>query len=588
MNRLDNIAFIYLAVTLVLCGSVGCATQKAWEETPAADRVALHDLTRTIRLISDTQIHESRGTASRFFSLAGDEFVNVTIRTGQQVIGAGDLLRAAVTPDIKYPLTLHLGDAMDVSCETEWTQFSRVMGGQLGAPGSNSWLLTPGNHDGFLAGNFFPTAGWYTAAYWDNVCNGGRGKKDQKGEHNVYNRMPKGKMLEKYISQLLGVSVTELPAKGIKCVNDGALCIAYEARQDQDSWSSYMVQLVRVPASDSSALPIYALLLDSSDYPTRPYIGIMDIKAGVDAGVSARQSAAALELVRAMPLNAKFFIAAHHPFFRWNVAKWSDPNRDGLGKLLSDSHFLRFFVSAHTHEGGWYQHAFEGRTFYELNLGSLADAPLYYRNLQLQQGSMGAITVRSERIRLTDTSFGIDCRDIPLPTQGYREIDQRSMSDRMHKYPVVVRTVASLGPALWRFLAFWEAKHVELAPQLLAYVDVVQYSMPLDLKFSFWPAGPMSQEKIFADRADLVKHLKHLAVCNDDQHGCSVQRKGQLLNALDDYYWSPALDAAIRDAGHKVRYCMATRIVAETGNNHGSVNQTLERSAIDQRTVPLD
>ncbi|MEJ7806919.1 MAG: hypothetical protein WKG03_13485, partial [Telluria sp.] len=181
-----------------------------------------------IRLIADTQVHESRGTASRFMSLAGDEFVNVTIRTGQQVIGSGDLLRAALTPANAFPLTLHLGDAIDVSCETEWAHFSRVMKGQLGPPGSKSWLLAPGNHDGFYVGNFFPNKqGLYTKSHWDNVCNAGRSKiGNRDNERNLYNAMTKGSLVKAYASELAGAGTAMLPS-GRQCVDGQALCFAY-------------------------------------------------------------------------------------------------------------------------------------------------------------------------------------------------------------------------------------------------------------------------------------------------------------------------------------------------------------------------
>lgn len=55
--------------------------------------VPIAEVTQPIGLISDTQIHESRGTAaSRYFSNTGDEIVEVTVRTGQQVIGSTDIL----------------------------------------------------------------------------------------------------------------------------------------------------------------------------------------------------------------------------------------------------------------------------------------------------------------------------------------------------------------------------------------------------------------------------------------------------------------------------------------------------------------
>lgn len=572
------------AIALSLTAA-GCATPTPWADKPAgADPGGSTALTLPIRLIADTQVHESRGTASRFMSLAGDEFVNVTIRTGQQVIGSGDLLRAALTPANAFPLTLHLGDAIDVSCQTEWTHFSRVMKGQLGAPGSNSWLLAPGNHDGFYVGNFFPVEqGMYTEGNWNNVCNAGRSKVGNRDDGpNLYNAMTKGAIVKAYAGDLLGTGVPILPS-GRQCVDGNALCFAYAV--GNDSWSSHIVQLVRLPRSNDAATEIYALLLDSSDYPSRPYIGLGDIKAGVTAGVSAAQSHAAIDLLRDLPAGARFFIAAHHPYGSWKAGKWAAPDRSAFDNLLADKRFMNLFVSAHTHEGGWYQHARNGGMLYELNLGSLSDAPLHYRTLSFARTGKGEITVHSARTLLGEKS-GIDCSAIPLPTNGFRERDQRTMSDRIKKFPLVVRTVASLGPALWHFLAFWEAKHTELGPQLLAYADVVEYSMPSDQRFQYRWGDPGAREIAFPDRASLIARLKYLSNCHD-KTSSSIQEKGHLLKALDDYYWNASTDAAVRDAGHQARYCMAARIVAETGKNRSAVDNALQRSVIESRTLPV-
>jgi hypothetical protein len=421
----------------------------------------------------------------------------------------------------------------------------------------------------------------YTKGNWDNVCNAGRSKVDNKDRKpNLYNGMTKGAIVMAYARDLVGLETAMAPS-GRHCVDGKALCIAYAARPD--AWSSHIVQLVRLPQTNNKAAGIYALLLDSSDYPSRPYIGVGDIKAGVEAGVSAAQSRAALQLIRDLPADARFFIAAHHPYDAWGTDKWATPHRVALDELLADSRFMKFFVSAHTHEGGWYQHARAGGMLYELNLGSLSDAPLHYRTLSFAQGSTGEITVHSSRMLLSEKS-GIDCSDIPLPGNGFRETDQRTMSDRINKFPVLVRTLASLGPALWHFLAFWEAKHTELGPQLLAYADVVEYSMPLDHQFWFRLGDPGAKEITFPDRASLIERLKYLQHCHDKEL-CSVQEKGHLLKALDDYYWNSSTNVAVRDAGHKARYCMAARIVAQTGENHSAVENALKRSEIESRIL---
>lgn len=119
MDRLSGL------VALLLCNVLGaCAAAPGirWQDAGHALSAESIPLTQPVVLLADTQIHESRGTASHFWSLAGDEFFPVTIRTGQQVIGAPDMLLEALerTRDAPLLLHLHLGDAIDVSCQSEW------------------------------------------------------------------------------------------------------------------------------------------------------------------------------------------------------------------------------------------------------------------------------------------------------------------------------------------------------------------------------------------------------------------------------------------------------------------------------------
>jgi len=143
----------------------------SWQ--PAAPAVAL---TAEIALVSDTQFHESRGYPSPILQGSGDEIVEVTIRSAQQVIGADDLLQRAI--DMAGPsLLLHAGDAIDMSCSSEWDRFERVMRSK-GAPGPRTWVYTPGNHDGYLAGNLSTPADEkhgrpFKDADWAKLCNAG-------------------------------------------------------------------------------------------------------------------------------------------------------------------------------------------------------------------------------------------------------------------------------------------------------------------------------------------------------------------------------------------------------------------------------
>lgn len=562
----------YIAIFALTVFLSGCASKRPsyWTVTDDFDTSTAREITEQIRLVADSQIHESRGTASRFFSLAGDEFVSVTIRTGQQVIGSGDLLRAALSDKVNYPLTLHLGDAIDVSCKTEWDHFARVIKGELGEPGAESWLFAPGNHDGFLVGNFFPLeSGAYTDSNWNQVCNAGRAS---IGKRLVNVGIPKHLLVSSYVNDLLK-PMKALPESGSECHKNGKLCVAYQ--YGTKPWSSYVVQLVKLPQAVGIVAPVYALMLDTSDYPTRPYIWPGMIWAGDTGKMSAAQTQAALALVKQLPSNAKFFIAAHHPYQSWKVDKWDRASRSGFDQLIGDPRFMRLLVSAHTHEGGWYEHKNSSGSLFELNLGSLSDAPVYFRSLAFEEDSAGVIKVNSKRILLS-MNREIDCRNVPKPSIGYRTADQASYTERHAGLPIALRYIAGFGHATVHFLKFWEAKHKELEPQLLAYADVVTASMPLEHRLVVEGRNP------FMNRDDLVHRLKN---CDLKKDKCSVQEKGHILMALDDYYWMSA-PQEVKNAGHQMRYCMALNSALDAGANSKVVEDALERTTVISMTIP--
>jgi hypothetical protein len=587
MNRF--VAAVGCIASALVLGGCASGHYTAWEAGPDLDASTGRPITRPIGVLADTQIHESRGTASRWWSLAGDEFVPVTIRTGQQVIGAGDVLLAALRHGKSLPLTLHAGDALDVSCQTEWALFSEIMRGERGRPGADSWLLAPGNHDGYLVGNFHPTSdGLYTDGYWRNVCNAGRHAIG--GKTVVHDRLRKGELVEAYVRQLLDTGTgVRLPRADNRCPDPAGLCVAYAI--STRSWSSFIVQMVRLPPASSSDVPVHAVLLDTSDYATQPRVSPFGVHAGIDAGLSMAQLSAVTSLVARLPERARFFFVGHHPLSAWQVDQWSEEKRAELRRLVADPRSLGFVVTAHTHEGGWFRYRAADIELLELNVGSLSDAPLYYRTLSFETDSAGRIGVVSNRLLMSGLDAGPDCSTYESPKRhsGYAVRDQRSESDRLADAPPLVRRFGAFASAVGHFFAFWRAKHAELAPQLLAYADVVDRTMPADHAFVFHPFGESSGPRTLKGSSAVAGRLRDLAKCSD-AHACSVQEKGHLLYSLERYYWHAAdTPVAVKSAAHELRYCAAVKSAEEAARisdrERAAVAATLERSAVERRPL---
>lgn len=571
---------IGITLSILVLSACGRPPPQSWSDAAPWGDTATQDLTLPIALIADTQIHESRGTASRYFSLAGDQFVEVTIRSGQQVLGAGDILQEALRKSRDYRLALHLGDAIDVSCSTEWQRFSLVMARERGAPGPSTWLFAPGNHDGYLVGNFYPLdRGVYTDSYWNNICNVGR---VIQNDHYVHERITKPRVLQDYLNKLFGdKKQLDQSTQSRICPLKG-LCLSYSL--SIEGWTSYLIQLVELPAAPTAKRPIYALLLDTSDYDVRPYLPGSNPKAGLEAGVSQRQLQSALELLGEVGQDARFFIAGHHPVETWRINGSPPTNGNAWAALLADPRFLRFFVTAHTHEGGWYKHQIEGITLNELNLGSLADAPAYFRSLQFQENAEGSIRANSERVILANEASP-DCTQFSAKAgSGYAVSEQMSQAQRWSDYPwYLSRGLAAISATRYSF-ALWSAKHEELRPQLRFYADIVDSTMPAEQIISYEAFGTPASTRVLAGKQQVVERLIHLSDCNDGK-ACSVQEKGHLMLAMDDYYWDESTPKPVREAAHIQRYCVALKSTEELGSGQKVVAKVLENSAPQFRTL---
>lgn len=590
-----------MKATLLVAGAVlvaGCAFREIkGKPEPAVD--AAPALTRPIGLVADTQLHESRGEPSHYLGLGGDEFVPVTIRAGQQVIGAEDVLAAALTVTNSLPLVIHAGDAIDVSCQTEWTRFKRVMTSSErgGTPSATSWLLAPGNHDGLLAGVIFPTESdkLYRKDYWNNLCNAGllmkEDEDDKKKLETVRSSMAKPKLVKAYVGLLGGNFGSDSKAEG--CDDARNLCwVAFAP--PKEGWRSFLVQLVKLPEAVGSTIPIYALLLDTSDYESQPYLTTFN--AGTQGNLSTDQLSAASLLLSHVPPTARYFFIAHHPASDWRSERWSPEQLAAWGTLLKDPRSLQFLVSAHTHEGSLRENSSALGTFKELNTGSLADAPIYLRTLEFRGMPGGPVGVRSESILVDVNRERCDqlrqrnavrhattveqCeRPIAQPDdQDYGVGSQRSESDRAGERGPGLYALFS---AIWYFFNRHESKHKELRPQLLAYADIVDETMPQDAQLEFvWTTdeglNPVSEE--LSGKVRVSNALRKHANCASGKGKGSVQYKGNLLFAVENYYANSA-PATVKTTAQEMRLCLAVSATQDSASGDQKVRKTMESIA---------
>ena len=121
--------------------------------TTAQGQLKSSDVTRML-IISDNQEHLLTGGPLKSFSPMAERLVtSVGLRSPLANVGGRLLMREAINfgKEQGAQFVLHLGDAVDISCENELEAVFNALDND--APGG-MWFMTPGNHDGLLAGNF--------------------------------------------------------------------------------------------------------------------------------------------------------------------------------------------------------------------------------------------------------------------------------------------------------------------------------------------------------------------------------------------------------------------------------------------------
>lgn len=174
-----------LATLILLCAGTSrpqepCPTPtfQVAEKTPATSQTAIGLAVRSkdgpgrkLLFIADNQEHLLTGGPIRSMSPLSERYAtSVALRSPLANVGGLQLLREALRFGRRegVHLVLHLGDAADISCPDELTSVFNALDQEafdIGAEETTRiWFMTPGNHDGLLAGNL---AGYQPELYFD-------------------------------------------------------------------------------------------------------------------------------------------------------------------------------------------------------------------------------------------------------------------------------------------------------------------------------------------------------------------------------------------------------------------------------------
>lgn len=127
-------------------------------------------LTFPIFFISDSQFHNYLTDSDIFRSNLADKAISVAIRPPLLDLFAQDLFVYAMEKYSKNNYVIHLGDAINISCRSEWKRFEEAMNNKI----NNGWVMLPGNHDSFFFGNTLSVSNVSNSPLlksWKDACN---------------------------------------------------------------------------------------------------------------------------------------------------------------------------------------------------------------------------------------------------------------------------------------------------------------------------------------------------------------------------------------------------------------------------------
>jgi len=420
---------------------VACATPVTMvADLSGDDRDKWPISTAPVILVGDTQEHEIMGLPASLKGGFFDRQVEVTIRPPQQALFGRMVLADLIQNAGDRPI-IHLGDLLDLSCRSELARMDKVL-----ALAGENWVLAPGNHDGLAMGilNFSSDTEkiGYGSWAWDYECrvpsadgtitrtDGPQGylassdvilhwylnKKRILSDQDAAIKVP-GKIAPfdpRSLAKKQGRVLSDAEVEQERCAALPGVRVhwtqpespgphvnieAVEARIEH--WSrcygtlptrSFLLQKVALPMEQAArAFKVSMILLDTTQTDRRfDGIGLglfgdtgladfVSTNPGEVGYLMDDQLQALREMIRKQGENEILIFGGHHP---WE--KLSPGSRKKLAEVLKETRNPLVYISAHTHTGYWKDHQLGDRPLLELNVSSLADWPVAFRELRVQ------------------------------------------------------------------------------------------------------------------------------------------------------------------------------------------------------------
>ncbi len=370
---------------------VGCTTQPGRITTNLPGRYI--PLTRPMIAVGDTQEHNATGFPLHQEDGAVDTYVEVAQRPAEQPLFGRRLLEWAIQKHPDMPL-LHLGDVVDMSCQSEWHRMRKIFD-----TGEQAKVILPGNHDGLLFGVF--NHDLLTDYLKGEVLEWQRGCRQTSEDEDVPPSsdgkgpaLNKRMFIQKYIEFLATGPHHHFGLKSPQKTKDLKDIQLAWINPDQEGFvekvdanlvfgrnyaTSFIVQKLRVPAEPDALRRVTIVGIDTSQLSVA--MGVLNMLTGDSPGDTGRVLDGQARIIDAYVQEAQrageiVIFAGHHS---WNQLDIESRNR--LATIMERVDNPLVYISAHTHEGWWAMHRLRNRSLLELNVSSLADWPIAYRRI---------------------------------------------------------------------------------------------------------------------------------------------------------------------------------------------------------------
>lgn len=382
--RLSNILVLLCLAPLFSCVS------PLPQRTPAADLPGNYlPLTIPVIAIGDTQEHEATGFPLHDNDGALDAYVEVAQRPPEQPLFGRRILEWVIENNPTEPL-IHLGDVLDMSCESELIRIEKIV-----ASARQAHVILPGNHDGLMFGifnyNIFDQIVTGRKNKWDRGCRRATAEAGSLMEPTSGAALTKRGFIMEYVSKLASgphsrISTISMPPSGEgklawRNADPQGFITAIQANLvgGRNFARSFVAQKLRLPPAIGAPKRVILLALDTNQ--VSDFVGLIDTLRGRSPGdighIQDDQIAVLTEWIEAARRDGDIVVfAGHH---HWSQISWGSQNR--LAPLMKRLDHPLVYVSAHTHRGFWAAHGVGGRSLLELNVSSLSDWPIAYRRI---------------------------------------------------------------------------------------------------------------------------------------------------------------------------------------------------------------